>query len=163
MSERAALKAAADFEKEQKRREGQRRREEAVRQRDQAMTKAQAALDKAEREHGKRVAAIQAEVEALEKRTRVEETRWEKERERLQAALRRARDKAGKTELTIAIPGAKKSRRGLETFSGLPNFFGVAIAAAETPSGSRDLSRAPDGVRSLLVPILLLGGLGYEV
>ena len=57
----------------------------------------------------------------------------------------------------------KKSLRPLETYSGLPNFFGVAIAAAETPTGSRDLSRAPDGVRSLLVPNLLSGGFGYEV
>ena len=57
----------------------------------------------------------------------------------------------------------KKSRRPLETFLGLPNFFGVATAAIGMPSGSRDLSRAPDGVRSLLVPILLQGGFGYEV
>jgi colicin import membrane protein len=49
-------------------------------------------LDKAEREHANRAAAIQAEVEALEKRSRAEDDRWEKERERLQAALRRARE-----------------------------------------------------------------------
>jgi colicin import membrane protein len=57
-----------------------------------ATARAQAALDKAEREHTKRAADIQAEVEALEKRARTEDDRWEKERERLQAALRRARD-----------------------------------------------------------------------
>jgi hypothetical protein len=66
-------------------------------------------------------------------------------------------------ELTIPIVGDKKSIGALETFPGLPNFFHVATAAIGMPSGSRDLSRPPDGVRSLLVPILLQGGFGYEV
>ena len=57
-----------------------------------ATAKAQAALDKAERKHALKAADIQAEVEALEKRSRAENDRWEKERERLQSALRRARD-----------------------------------------------------------------------
>jgi hypothetical protein len=97
ISEREARKAAADFEKERKRREAERRREEAVRERDRerrekATAKAQAALDQAEREHTRRVAVIQAEIEALEKRSRAEDDRWEKERERLQAVLRRARE-----------------------------------------------------------------------
>ena len=48
-------------------------------------------MNKAENEHAKRVAAIQAEVEALEKRSQTEEVRWDKEKERLEAALRRAR------------------------------------------------------------------------
>jgi hypothetical protein len=97
IGEREARKAAIDFEKEQRRREAERRREEAVRVRDRerrekATAKAQGALDKAEREHAKRAAAIQADAEALEKRSRAEDARWEKDRERLQAALRRARD-----------------------------------------------------------------------
>ena len=97
ISERDARKAAAEFEKEQKRREAERRREEAARERDRerrekATAKAQAALDKAEREHSKRVTDIQAEIEVLEKRSRDENDRWEKERVRLQAALRRARE-----------------------------------------------------------------------
>jgi hypothetical protein len=97
ISERDARKAAAEFEKEQKRRDAERRREEAARQRnrkrrEKAMAKARAALDKAEREHAKKAANIQAEVEAIEKRARAEDDRWEKERERLQAALRRAED-----------------------------------------------------------------------
>jgi len=96
ISELDARKAAAEFEKEQKRREAERRREEAARERDRvrrekAIAKVQAALDKAEREHTKKVAAIQAEIDALEKRTRAEDERSEKERERLEAALRRAR------------------------------------------------------------------------
>jgi hypothetical protein len=48
-------------------------------------------LNKAEKEHAKRAAAIQAEVEALEKRSQAEEARWGKEKGRLEAALRRAR------------------------------------------------------------------------
>jgi len=97
MSERDARKAAAEFEKEQKRREAKRQREEAARERDRerregATAKAQAALDKAEREHARRAADIQTELEAIEKRARGEEDRWEKERERLQTALRRARE-----------------------------------------------------------------------
>ena len=97
ISERDARKAAAEFEKEQQRRDAERRREEAAQERDcerreKATAKAQAALDKAEREHAKRAAAIQADAEALEKRSRAEDARWEKDRERLQAALRRARD-----------------------------------------------------------------------
>lgn len=97
ISERNARKAAADFEKEQKRREAERRREEASRERERerrekATAKAQAALDNAEGEHEQKAAAIGAEAEALERRLRPEDERWEKERERLQAALRRARD-----------------------------------------------------------------------
>ena len=92
----AERKAAFDYERERRRRELERASEEAARQKDrerrqQAINKAQAALDKAEQEHAKRAAAIQAEVEALEKRSQAEEARWDKEKERLEAALRRAR------------------------------------------------------------------------
>jgi hypothetical protein len=97
ISERDARKAAAEFEKEQKWAEAERRRDEVARERDRerrekATAKAQAALDEAKREHAKRAADIQAEVEAPQKRARTEDDRWEKERERLQAALRRARE-----------------------------------------------------------------------
>jgi flagellar biosynthesis GTPase FlhF len=92
----AERKAALDYEREERRRELERAKEEAARQkererRQRAVDKAQAALDKAEQEHAKRAAAIQAEVETLEKRSQTEEARWDKEKERLQAALRRAR------------------------------------------------------------------------
>jgi hypothetical protein len=88
--------AALAYEREQRRRELERAREEAAgrkerERRQQAVDKAQAALDKAEREHANRVAVIQAEVEALEKRSQTEDARWDKEKERLDAALRRAR------------------------------------------------------------------------
>jgi hypothetical protein len=71
-------KAAAAYEREQKHRERERAREEAARQkererRQQAVDKAQAAFDKAEGEHAKRAAAIQAEMDALEKKARAED------------------------------------------------------------------------------------------
>jgi colicin import membrane protein len=96
LSDSEAPKAAAAFEKEQKRREAERRREEAVAakeraRREKAASKAQAPLDKAEGEHAKRVADIQAKVDVLEDRKQVEDKRWEKQRERLHAAVRRAR------------------------------------------------------------------------
>jgi hypothetical protein len=92
----AERKAALDYEREQRRRELERAKEEAARQKDrerrqQAVDKAQAALDKAEQEHAKRAAAIQVEVEAIEKRSQAEDTRWDKEKARLEAAMRRAR------------------------------------------------------------------------
>lgn len=92
----AERQAALAFEREQKRRERERASEEAARQKDRerrqlAIDKAQAALDKAEQEHAKRADAIQAEAEAIEKRSQDEKARWDKEKERLVAALRRAR------------------------------------------------------------------------
>jgi hypothetical protein len=73
----AERKAALAFKKVQKRRERERASEETARQKDrerrqQAVDKAQTALDKAEQERAKRAAAIQAEVEALEKRSQAE-------------------------------------------------------------------------------------------
>ena len=90
----AERKAALAYERW--RRERERANDEADRQkererRQQAVDKAQAALDKAEQAHAQRAAAIQAEVEALEKRSQAEKARWYKEKERLEAALRRAR------------------------------------------------------------------------
>jgi len=48
-------------------------------------------LDEAKQEHTEKALAIEAEVAALEKKLRDEELRWNGERERLEAALRRAR------------------------------------------------------------------------
>jgi hypothetical protein len=94
--DKAAERKAAAYEREQRRREAERAKEEATREkqrerRQQAVDKAQAALDKAEQEHAKRAAAIQAEIETIEKRSQTEQARWDKEKERLKAALRRAR------------------------------------------------------------------------
>lgn len=64
---------AADFDKEQKRREeAARQKDRERRERATAKAKAQAALDTAEREHAKRAADLQAEAEATEKRSRAE-------------------------------------------------------------------------------------------
>jgi hypothetical protein len=45
--------------------------------------------------------------------------------------------------LNHAHSSPKKIQPGLETFSGLPNFSGVATIAIGMPSGSRHLRRAP--------------------
>src|SRR3954468_14504958 len=68
-------------------------KEEAARQkererRQQAVDQAQAALVAAEQEHAQRAAVTQAEVETLEKRSQTEKARWDKEKQRLEAALR---------------------------------------------------------------------------
>jgi hypothetical protein len=94
--DKAARKTAAAYDREQRRRDRERAREEATRKkererRQQAMDKAQAAFDEAEREHTKRAAAIQAEMAAIEKKARAEDVNWDKQRGRLEAALRRAR------------------------------------------------------------------------
>jgi hypothetical protein len=90
-------KAAAAYEREQKRREREEAREEAARKkhrerRQQALDKAQAALDEAAEEHAQRADALRAELEAVEMKVRAEEADWNKEQKRLKDALRRARD-----------------------------------------------------------------------
>ena len=97
ISDKDARKAAAEFEREQKRRDAERRKEEAAREKERAkraklVAKAQTALDTAQREHEQRSEALHAEQAAIEKRVQAEDERWEKERQRLAAALRRARD-----------------------------------------------------------------------
>jgi hypothetical protein len=91
----AERKAALAYEREQSRRELERRRKRPPgRKNVNAVIRRstrRAALDKAGQEHAKRAAAIQADVEALEKRSQTEEARWDKEKARLEAALRRAR------------------------------------------------------------------------
>lgn len=95
--EAAERKAALTYEREEKRRAGERARQDADAQRERerrqaAIDKAQGALDAAELEHTEISTAIDAEREAVEKRSRTEEARWEKERDRLRAALKSARD-----------------------------------------------------------------------
>ncbi len=97
ISEKDARKAAAEFEREQKRREAERRKEEAAREkerarREKAVAKAQAALDEAQREHEERAETLEAERAAVEKRVEAEDARWESEKERLTKALRRAKE-----------------------------------------------------------------------
>ncbi|MDF0495074.1 cell envelope biogenesis protein TolA [Bradyrhizobium yuanmingense] len=93
----AARKAAAAFEKEERRRKAARAKEEAARakeraRRDKAVAAAEAALDKATREHEAKAGAIEAERAALEARAEAEKERWDKQRHKLDQALRRARE-----------------------------------------------------------------------
>jgi colicin import membrane protein len=97
IDDRQARKAAAAFEKEERRREAERRKEAAARakeraRRDKAVASAQAALDKARREHDTRAEAIDAERAALDERAEAEATRWDKQRMKLAEAVRRARE-----------------------------------------------------------------------
>src|SRR5882757_7219203 len=89
----ADRKAALAFEKEQKRRERERAKEwkKERERRQHAVDKAQSALDAARRKHEKNAADIQTQIEVLEERSRAEIAHWEKEKARLEAALRRAR------------------------------------------------------------------------
>lgn len=94
--DRAARKAALAYEKEQKQRESRQRKAEAVMakrraRREQAVAKAQAALEEANRAHEQRIDAIDAERAALEQRAQAEDERWNKQKEKLETALRRAR------------------------------------------------------------------------
>ena len=92
----ASRKAAAAFAAEQKRRERERRKHEAAqekerRRRDQAIAKAEAALAQARARHDATTRELATGRAALDKQEAAETTRWEKERETLEAALRRAR------------------------------------------------------------------------
>jgi hypothetical protein len=96
VSEAEARRAAAAFEKAQRKREQQRRADEARRakaeaQRQKAVAKAQADLEHSELNHRKRAGLIEQEQAALEARSLAEEKRWQAERKKLQEALHRAR------------------------------------------------------------------------
>jgi hypothetical protein len=91
----AERKAAAAFATEERRRERQRAREDAARDKERkrrqaAIAKAQRAFDAAREKHEQTASRINSEMERLEARSRAEQDRWEKERSKLQAALRRA-------------------------------------------------------------------------
>jgi colicin import membrane protein len=95
--EKAARQAALEYERAERQREAERRKEEAAKakerqRREQAVAKAQAALDSAKREHTARAGAIEAERAELEKRSEAEDARWDKHKEKLESAVRRARE-----------------------------------------------------------------------
>jgi hypothetical protein len=97
VSEESARKAAAEFERVQRRREAERAKEEAAREkerarRDKLVATAQAALDEAQREHDERAETLETERAAIQKRIDAEDTRWSSEKEKLTTALRRARN-----------------------------------------------------------------------
>ncbi|CAN7722463.1 cell envelope biogenesis protein TolA [Bradyrhizobium sp. LjRoot220] len=95
--DKAARKAALEYERAERQREAERRKEAAARakerqRREQAVAKANAALDEARREHDSTVSALEAERAALDKRTQAEQDRWDQQKQKLEAALRRARE-----------------------------------------------------------------------
>jgi hypothetical protein len=93
----ADRKAAQAYERECQRREREEAKKEAARQkhrerRQRAVDKAQAALDGAAQGHTLLAAALRAEIEAIQEKLNAEEADWDKEKQRLKAALRRAAD-----------------------------------------------------------------------
>ena len=97
VSKAAQREAALAYEREQKRRDREREKEDSARRkererRQRAVAKARAAFEAAEQEHVKKVGAIDTETAAIEKRAKAEDARWEKERRRIDKALRRMRD-----------------------------------------------------------------------
>ena len=97
IDDKAARQASLEYERAERQRESERRKEEAAgakerQRREQAIAKAQAALEMAEREHDTRASAIEAERAALEKRSQAEDGRWEKQKQKLDLALSRARE-----------------------------------------------------------------------
>ncbi len=96
VDERAARKAAAAYEKQERRRQKQQQKEEAAAARKRALrrkseAKAEASFEKAKSEHETIAARIEKERAAIEKRADAENARWEKIRDRLQRAIRKAR------------------------------------------------------------------------
>jgi hypothetical protein len=87
---RAAKLAAAQYDKEQARREKEEEKKEAARAKERErraaeIKKAQAALAAAEKRHDETMAAIAREREALNSREEAEEVRWLKEKKKLQS------------------------------------------------------------------------------
>ncbi|MDP1865480.1 MAG: cell envelope biogenesis protein TolA [Bradyrhizobium sp.] len=97
IDDQAAREASLAYEREQKQRESQQRKEEAGRskqreRREQAVAKAQAAIDEAGRVHEQRAGEIESERAALKRRAQAEDDRWNRQKAKLETALRRARD-----------------------------------------------------------------------
>jgi hypothetical protein len=97
LDDKAAREAALAFEKEQKRRDTARQKEEAAREkqrkkREKAIAKAERALELARRKHEAMAKKIDHDRAILDRRSKAEDARWEKQKEKLEAALSRARD-----------------------------------------------------------------------
>ena len=95
--DKAAREAALEYEKEEKRRKQQLQKEEVAREkeqkrRQQAVDKAQAAFEKGESVHKNKTAAIEAERAAVEKRAQSQEANWDRQKQKLEAAIRMARE-----------------------------------------------------------------------
>jgi hypothetical protein len=97
VDDNAAREAALALKREQKRRDSERRKEETAREkerrrREQAIAKAEAALEEAKRDHETKLEEIESDRAALDRRSQGEDARWEKQKEKRETALRRARD-----------------------------------------------------------------------
>ena len=97
VDDRAAREAALAFERERQRRDRERRQAEAAREkerkrRERAIAKVERALEQAKRDHETKVEEIERDRAALERRSQAEDARWEQQKEKLETALRRARD-----------------------------------------------------------------------
>jgi hypothetical protein len=95
IDQKAARKAALVYAMEQKKRDAARRKEEAAlealrKRREKAVEKAQAVLKKAERNHTRKVNAIEKERAEIDARAEAENARWQKRKNKLDQALRRA-------------------------------------------------------------------------
>ncbi len=95
VDDRAARKAALAFEKAERQRETESCKEEAARAKEQerrhrAIARAEAALEKAKREHDKKLSGLESERGTIDKRSDAENSRWERQKEKLEGALRRA-------------------------------------------------------------------------
>jgi colicin import membrane protein len=96
IDEKAARAAALEYEREHKRREQETRKEEAAREkqrarRDRAITAAEAALQEAKQDHEAKVTELEKARAALDKKLETENERWAAKKEKLDAALRKAR------------------------------------------------------------------------
>jgi colicin import membrane protein len=95
--DKAAHRAALEYERAERPHEGERRKEEAARakvrqRRDLATAKAKAALEKSEREHDSMATAVEADRLALEKRSQADNARVGRcRRQKLDLAVHRAR------------------------------------------------------------------------
>ena len=90
-----AREAALRYEKEERERQRARQKEEVAQgkqraRRQHAVDKAEAALDDAKRDHEARVAVLDDQRAAIDKRAQAEDDRWRAARETLQASLKKA-------------------------------------------------------------------------
>ena len=97
LHDKDARQAALAFAREQKRRDRARQKEKAAREkerkrRDQAIAKAQIALEQARRKHESNAKKIEHDRAALDRRLQAEDARWEKQKEKLDTAVRRSHD-----------------------------------------------------------------------
>jgi colicin import membrane protein len=95
--DKAARAAALSFEREQELRERAHQKEKAAREkkrklREQAIATAQKALEQAKRQHETKVKEIESDRGELDRRSQAEDERWEKQKDKLESALRRIRD-----------------------------------------------------------------------